>query len=90
MGPELIHQYSTHVRTPEGERFIVRAYGDRAADGTWIGWLAFLPQSGHAPALATNRETTQASREALETWALGLESTYFEGAFGRAKILSRT
>ena len=28
-----------------------------------------------APMLRTDRETSQASREALESWALGLEST---------------
>jgi hypothetical protein len=85
---ELVHQYATRVRTPEGERFVVQSRAQRDPDGTWIGWLMFVPESGRGPTLVTDRETTQASRLAIETWALGLESSYFEGAFVRAKILS--
>jgi hypothetical protein len=46
--------------------------------------LEFLPDRAGLPTLLTDRETSQASREALASWAEGLESTYFEGAFERA------
>ena len=41
---------------------------------------------GDGPVLRTERETSQSSRGALETWALGLEPAYFEGAFSRARV----
>jgi hypothetical protein len=39
-----------------------------AAGRYWEGWLVFFPLSG-GPAVATNRETTQASYDALVEWA---------------------
>ena len=84
---ELIQQYSTHVRTPEGLVYLVRTYGAARADGIWIGWLEFEPLDRRAPALRTAQETHQANRAALESWASGLEVAYFEGAFSRAEIV---
>jgi putative addiction module CopG family antidote len=86
-GPQLIHEHSRHIRTPEGLAFVARVYGETRADGVWIGWLQFEPLDMVAPVMRTERETSQASREALECWACGLESAYFEGAFGRARIV---
>jgi hypothetical protein len=83
----LIHEHATHVRTPEGQLFTVRTYGEPREDGMWIGWLEFEPSERRWPTLRTERETTQASRDALSAWASGLESAYFEGAFARAQIL---
>ena len=82
---ELIHEHPTHVRTPDGEVFVARTYGEERADGTWIAWLEFEPADGRGATLRTERETTQASRDALEIWASGLEAAYFEGAFARAR-----
>lgn len=85
---DLIHEHAMHVRTPEGEAYAVRTYGEARKDGTWLGWLEFEPADRHAPRLRTDRETTQASREALASWASGLEAAYFEGAFARAHIVT--
>src|SRR5437868_448815 len=84
---ELIHEHAVHVRTATGEAFVPRTYGERQTNGTWEGWLEFDPVEGDAPTLRTARETSQATRDALEMWATGLESTYFEGAFTRAYVL---
>jgi hypothetical protein len=86
---ELIHEHAAHVRTPEGDRFSVRTYGESRNDGTWIGWLEFEPQDRDVPQLRTEPETTQASRDALDVWASGLEPVYLEGAFARAHVVSR-
>jgi hypothetical protein len=85
---QLIHEHSTHVRTPEGERFTVRTYGEADGNGVWQGWLEFVPSNTLGPVLKTDRETTQPSRQALEYWAEGLEPIYFEGAFARAQVIS--
>ena len=86
--PELIREHATHVRTPEGERFTARTYGEPDVVGIWHGWLEFDPVKGSGPRLKTDRETTQPNRAALEYWADGLEPLYFEGAFERARVFS--
>jgi hypothetical protein len=85
---QLIHEHAVHVRTPEGQTYVPRTYGQRQADGTWEGWLEFEPVDGRGPRLRTERETSQASRDTLEMWASGLEPLYFEGAFARAQVVS--
>lgn len=76
------------MRRTSGRRtatpYIARTYGKAEPDGTWVGWLEFSPRDTADPVLRTDRETSQATHAALETWALGLESTYLEGAFARA------
>ena len=64
-----------------------RAYGSRQPDGTWAGWLVFFPLGGGA-AIASDRETTQITFEALNVWAAGVTPVYLEGAFARALTLS--
>jgi hypothetical protein len=85
---QLIHQHSTHLRTPDGALFTVRTCGQPDANGLWQGWLEFVPSDTRGPVLRTDRETTQPSRQALEYWAEGLEPIYFEGAFARAQVIS--
>ena len=85
---ELIHEHSTSIRTPDGERFIARIYGAQRNDGTWEGWLEFVPLTGKAPVLRTERETTQPNRGAVAYWADGLEPIYLEGAFNRAQLVT--
>jgi len=63
-----------------------RSYSNQQPDGTWEGWLVFFPLSGH-PAIATNRETTQASYDDLVDWADGLGRVYLNGALDRALTL---
>lgn len=83
----MIHEHYTHVRTPEGTTYVPRTYAERQTDGTWEAWLEFHPLDKDAPALRTERETSQATREAVVAWAMGLESSYFEGAFERARLV---
>jgi hypothetical protein len=84
---ELIWEHSTVVRTREGETFTACTLGAPQPDGTWIGWLEFIPMSPGAPRLRTERGTTQPNQKALEYWATGLEPVYIEGAFERAQLI---
>ncbi len=80
----IIHEHHTHVRTPEGVAYIPRTVAERQTDGLWEAWLEFRPIDKGAPALRTERESSQVTREAVLYWALGLEPVYLEGAFARA------
>ena len=86
---ELIHELSTHVRTPEGLTYMASVHAEQQPEGTWAGWLEFTPVGHRAPWLRTDRETTQPSKEAVAYWATGLEPVYLEGAFERAQVVSR-
>jgi len=81
---ELIHEYEARFRDGEGTLYLMRAYGQERPDGTWAGWLEFVPALGDGKPLTTGQETSQPNREALAYWASGLEPVYFEGAFARA------
>jgi hypothetical protein len=81
---QLVHEFADCILDGDGTRHVVRVYGEPRSDGTWIGWLEFAA-SGAERVLRTGRETTQPSREHLAYWALGLEATYLEGAFARAR-----
>lgn len=76
-----IRQYELIGRDDQWYR--PRAYSDFQSDGMWEGWLVFFPLSG-GPAIATNRETTQPTYDALVYWATGITPTYLEGALDRA------
>ena len=82
--PELIMEFVEQVTTAGGTRYVARVYGQPRADGTWVGWLEFVAV-GAAIVLRTGIETTQSDRAALAYWASGLEPTYLEGAFARAR-----
>jgi hypothetical protein len=84
--PELIHESSTRIIS-RGDAYRAQVVGEQQQDGSWQGWIEYHPL-GSGSVLATGRETTQVSRGALEYWASGLESTYFEGAFERAGTLA--
>lgn len=85
--PQLIHEHHTHIRTPEGITYVPRTYAARKPNGTWEAWLEFHPIDRDGPMLRTEYETSQATREAVVSWAAGLESVYFEGAFARAQLV---
>lgn len=88
--PELVHEYSYLYRSEGGTAYVMRAWGKAREDGTWEGWLEFIPvdtaenTAAHGSALRTGRETSQPNRDAVAYWASGLEPVYFEGAFARA------
>lgn len=80
---EPIHTFSFTVRGTTGLEYAARVSGTEREDGTWAGWIEFVPMSGGAT-LRTDRETTQPDRAALAYWAGGLEPVYLEGALSRA------
>jgi hypothetical protein len=84
MMAELLQEYTAVVTGPDGTAYNVRSYGEERADGTWVGWLEFEPEDPEEVTLATDQETSQPNRTAVEYWATGLEAVYFEGAFERA------
>ena len=67
----------------EGTFWVPMIYGAQRSDGMWEAWIEFRPLD-EGPTRATDRETTQPNREAVEYWVSGLEPIYFEGAFARA------
>jgi hypothetical protein len=81
----LLQKYTSEVIAADGTVYTVQSYGEERADGTWIGWLEFEPVDLTKPALATDQETSQPNRTAVEYWATGLEPVYFQGAFDRAQ-----
>jgi amphi-Trp domain-containing protein len=83
--PQLIHQHSERVQDTLGNLYEVFIYGAPRLDGTWEGWLEFVPLSAALPSSRTDRETTQPDLAALGYWSTGLEPTYLAGAFERAK-----
>ena len=72
----------------QGTLYVPHVYGNERADGTWEAWIEFTPV-GDGGLRATDRETTQPNRAAVEYWASGLEPVYYEGAFRRAVPLAR-
>lgn len=82
---EVILEVIPLVQGPGGETYRVYVRGQMRGDGTWEGWLEFVPTLSTLPPLRTPRETTQSTRAALEHWAAALEATYYEGALARAR-----
>ncbi len=62
--------------------------GPNNSIGTWGGWLVFFPLGGGL-AIASDRETTQSTFEALTDWAASLRPVYLEGALARALTLAQ-
>ena len=84
---ELIHEHSVVVTAEDGLRYRARVYGERRREGTWSGWIEFVPAGGGrgSATLRTGQETSQPDRKAVEYWAGGLEPVYLEGALARAR-----
>jgi hypothetical protein len=85
--PEFIHEHSMIVTGNDGTRYRARVYGERRREGTWSGWIEFVPADARprSPSLRTGQETSQPDRKAVEYWAGGLEPVYLEGALTRAR-----
>lgn len=80
----LIRQHSDRVQDTLGNVYEVFVYGEPRLDGTWAGWIEFVPLDPTLSSRRTERETTQPDMPALEYWATGLEPLYLAGAFERA------
>jgi len=86
---ELIRRHHTRIHTPEGLTYLAQTVAAKMPDDDeWEAWLEFHPADGRGPVLRTERETSQSSRDAIDVWASGLESVYFEGAFARAHVIA--
>src|SRR5262245_8159672 len=80
---QFVQEYTPVLRHRTGERFVARAYAGRQPGRLWEAWLVFLSlRTGRA--VATDRETTQSTREHVLYWATGLGRTYLQGALARA------
>jgi hypothetical protein len=80
---QVVQQYTPILVGPTGERYVAQAYMDRQPGGLWEAWLVFFSLETGA-ALATDRETTQSTRQHIIYWATGLGETYLQGALERA------
>ena len=80
---ETLVQLTSQVTSPEGTRYEARACGAPMADGSWQGWIEFVPIDAGVP-VRTPRETTQPNRTDTQYWATGLTPVYLEGALARA------
>jgi hypothetical protein len=81
----LIHEHSARVKGPEGTVYRAKIVGEPRRDGTWSGWIEFVPSAGAGQTYRTDQETSQPDRSALDYWAGGLEPIYLDGAFERAR-----
>src|SRR2546425_10707382 len=77
---ELIHEFRTPVRDPDGHLYRARALGRARKDGTWIGWLEFAPVGFGGKARHTPPETTQPGPAAPLALAHGGEPVYLPAA----------
>jgi len=83
--PVVLLEFVEHLRDPvDGTTYVARVCGRPRTGGTWEGWLEFVAV-GAAVVLRTERETTQSNRQGIAYWASGLEPSYLEGAFARAR-----
>jgi hypothetical protein len=74
----------THTLVDEHKnRYRAQATGALMPDGTWHGWIEFIPVGGGSP-IRSGRETTQPNRADAVYWASGLTPVYLEGALERA------
>ncbi len=82
--PEFICEYRATVRDAEGYEYTARVYGVPQGTGIWDAWIIFFPEAGGG-LRRTERETEQASRRDLASWAARLTPSYLEGALERSR-----
>jgi hypothetical protein len=80
---EVIVRFQGTQTAPDGRPYVAQACGREREDGSWEGWIEFLPVAGGEP-VRTGRETTQPGRDELAYWATGLGNAYLDGALERA------
>jgi len=81
---QLIRQHGDRVQDTLGNLYDVFIYGEPRLDGTWEGWIEFVPVDPALSSRRTERETTQPDLAALDYWSTGLEPLYLAGAFERS------
>jgi hypothetical protein len=81
---EVLAAFSHTVVDENRNRYRVQASGAPMPDGTWHGWIEFIPIGG-GPPIRSGRETTQPNRTDAVYWATGLTPVYLEGALERAR-----
>lgn len=67
--------------------FHARVMAREKTDGSWEGWLEFVPADNESCRYATPIETRQHDRVTMERWASGLTAVYAEGALARARLV---
>lgn len=79
-----VHQHGDYISAADGREYVVQVYASEL-EGTraWAAWCVFFPAKGDQ-LVATDRETTQNSFDAIRYWASGLTHRYYEGALERA------
>ena len=82
----LMMQLSDTVSDERGT-FQARVMARERDDGSWEGWLEFVPSDDDSCHYATPIETRQHDRVAMERWASGLTAVYADGALARARTL---
>jgi hypothetical protein len=80
---EVLAEFTDVLVDDAGLKYRARACGAEMPDGTWQGWLEFIPLDG-SPPIRSGRETTQPNRVDAIYWATGLTPIYQEGALQRA------
>lgn len=80
---EVLVQFTTPVKSDDGELYVAKACGGIADDGLWNGWIEFTSERT-GQAVRSARETTQPNRSDLLYWAEGLTEVFLEGALERA------
>jgi hypothetical protein len=70
------------LRVDDDRVYVAQACGRERDDGTWEGWLEFVP-ADDTTVLRSQRETTQPNLAALEYWATGITPVYLVGALER-------
>jgi len=80
---ELLREYPTPVSGVDNKAYVVQVWGREMKDGRWEAWLVFIPVTRGRPR-RTNRETTQANRQAARYWASGVTAVYLQGALTRS------
>ncbi len=80
---EVLAEFTNILVDETGVKYRAHACGAEMPDGTWHGWLEFIPPDG-APPIRSGRETTQPNRVDTVYWANGLTVVYLEGSLQRA------
>jgi len=84
----LMHAVMTQLsETVSDSRGVFHALvmGRERNDGSWEGWLEFVPAAKDSCRYATPIETRQHDRVTMERWASGLTVVYADGALARAR-----